>query len=454
MVDIGLALSALSKRAAMRGRERWAGPELGAFQARELRRLREYAYARSPFYQTFHKGLFEAPLHELPVITKAMLMDRFDDLATDRAIRLDAVKAYVAERRPDERYLGRYWVNSTSGTSGHPGLFLADRDEWSTELATALRAFEWAGLRLSPFRRTKIAQVTSTNPSHLSMQGGRDMANWWMPTLLMDASEPLASMVERLNAQGPEMLWAYASILHLLADEQLAGRLKIAPRTVVSASELLTEGTRRRAVSAWGEVIFDTYATTDCGGLGAECDRHRGMHLLEDLAIIEVVDRDNRPVAPGVFGDKLLVTVLASRTQPLIRYELEDSLRLGAAPCPCGRPFRLIEAVQGRVEERLSFPAVAGGEVAVHPNVFSNILDTLAISGWQVVQDRDGLHVLLAGVSGALDDAALAETLSRALAEQGAVSPPIDVRRVASIPQSASGKTPLVKSDLVRAAPR
>ncbi len=158
-----------------------------------------------------------------------------------------------------------------------------------------MRAFENAGLRLSPLHRARIAQITSTNPSHLSTQGGRSMANWWMPTLLLDANEPLASMVERLNDWRPEMLWAYASIIHVLADEQRAGRLKIAPRSVLSASELLTPGIRQRAVEAWGEVVFDTYATTDCGGIGAECDQHRGLHLQEDSGD----HRGCRPVRTG-----------------------------------------------------------------------------------------------------------------------------------------------------------
>jgi phenylacetate-CoA ligase len=448
MADLELMLSALWKRPPMRARERWTRQHLEAYQARELRALRDYACAHSPFYREFHKGLYEAPLQNLPVLTKSILMDHFDDLATDRAIHLGEVKAYVEDRRGDERFLGRYWVNSTSGTSGHPGLFVVNRDEWSMELATAIRAFESAGLKLNLARRTRIAQITSTNPSHLSMQGGRDMANWWMPTLLMAASEPLASMVERLNAWRPEMLWAYASIIHLLADEQIAGRLKIAPHTVLSASELLTQGIRRRAVAAWGDVVFDTYATTDCGGIGAECDQHSGMHLQEDVSIIEVVDRDNQPVEPGVFGDKLLVTVLGSRTLPLIRYELEDSVRLARSMCPCGRPFRLIDAVRGRVEESLSFPAAAGGVVTVHPIVFSNIMDTLPVSGWQVLQDADGLHVLLCGISGALDEEKLARSVRDALKSQGVANPVVEIERVASIPQTTAGKTPLVRSIL------
>jgi phenylacetate-CoA ligase len=448
MSDPGLILATLLKRRGLAGHERWTRARLEGFQTEALKALRQHAYARSPFYRAFHRGLEDAPLEALPTLSKAEMMDRFDDVVTDRDIRLADVKAFMAQKDPGERYLGRYWVTSTSGTSGHPGLFLVDRDEWSLELATAVRAFDWAGLRLSPTHRVRVAQITSTNPSHLSTQGGRSMANWWMPTLILDASEPLASTVTRLNAWRPEMLWAYASIIHVLAEEQLAGRLAIAPSSVLSASELLSEGVRERARRAWGDCLFDTYATTDCGGIGAECDRHQGLHLMEDLSIIEVVDAENRPVAPGVFGEKMLVTVLAGRTQPLIRYELDDSVRLAAAPCACGRPFRLIDAIQGRVEEVLSFAAAGRGQIALHPIVFANIMDQLPLASWQVLQDETGLHLLLAGVAAPLDDAALATKVGETLVTHGAAPPHIQVQRVDAIPKSPSGKTPLVRSTL------
>jgi phenylacetate-CoA ligase len=450
MRDPGLILETLIKRRGLAGHEHWRRARLETFQAEALAALRAHAYARSPFYRDFHRGLESAPLEALPSLSKAEMMDRFDDVVTDREVRLAEVRAFLAERGPGERYLGRYWITSTSGTSGHPGLFLVDREEWSLELATALRAFDWAGLRLGLTHRARVAQITSTNPSNLSTLGGRSMANWWMPTLILDASEPLPSVVERLNAWRPQMLWAYASIIHALAEEQLAGRLRIAPRSVLSASELLTEGVRERARTAWGEAPFDTYATTDCGGVGAECDRHKGLHLMEDLSIIEVVDGDNRPAPPGVFGAKVLVTVLGRRTQPLIRYELDDSLRLAGEPCPCGRPFRLIDAIQGRIEEALAFTSADGGVVIIHPVTFSNIMDQLPVASWQVIQDEAGLHLLLAGVDAPLDDSALASEVAQALADHGVQRPSIDVQRVDAIPKSASGKTPLVLSRLAK----
>jgi phenylacetate-CoA ligase len=447
IMDLRMMLELLSKRRQLRAQEHWTREQLEAHQTQALRLVREYAYTYSPFYQRFHKGLYDAPLQDLPVLTKALLMEHFDDLVTDRAIHLQDVKAYVANRRGDERFLGRYWVNATSGSSGHPGLFLVNRAEWLTMLASAFRAFEGAGIKITLTHRVKMAQIASTTPFHMSMQGGTTAQNWWLPIMNLAASERVETLVERLNAWQPDVILAYASLLRILADEQLAGRLQIAPRTVISGSEVLTQETRHRVVQAWGEVLFDMYGATECG-LAAECDQHRGMHLMEDLVIVEVVDQDNRPVPPGVYGDKLLITVLFKRTQPLIRYEMSDSVRLSPDPCPCVRPFALIDDTQGRVEEVLSFPGRAGGSVNVQPLVFNRIMDTLPVSGWQVAQETDGLHVLLSGVRGELDDAALAETVRQALAKQEVVIPPVGVQRVTSIPKSATGKAPLIKSNL------
>ena len=447
-MTIGMILELLSARRRLQVRERWTRQRLESYQTESLCRLRQYAYTHSPFYQQFHKRLYEAPLCDLPVLGKAMLMDHFDDLVTDRAVHLPEVKSYVASQQPDERFLGRYWVQSTSGTSGLPGLFMYNRSEWLAMLAAALCAFEAAGASFRFTHRTKMAQITSTNPSHMSAQGATTMGNWWMPVMLLSASEPLTAMVERLNAYQPEVLLAYASILRILADEQSDGRLRITPRTVISGSEVLTKETRHRAVSAWGDVLFDMYGTTDCGGIAGECNQHRGMHLQEDLAIIEVVDSDNRPVPTGEYGDKVLVTVFGSHTQPLIRYELDDSLRLLPDRCPCGRPFKLIGDVQGRVHEVLVFPGMAGGTVKVHPIIFHNIMDTLPVRGWQVVQETDCLHLLLADVRGTVNESELVDVVRQALKKQEAVVPPVAVQRVNAIPQASSGKTQLVKSKL------
>src|SRR6266487_6791314 len=334
-MDMQIILSVLAEMRQFRYRDHWTRQQLESYQVDALRSLREYSYAHSPFYQQLHQGLYNAPLHELPVLTKAMLMEHFDELVTDRAIRLEEVKEHMRDLTGDERFLGRYWVNATSGSSGHPGIFLFNRAEWITVLGSFARAREWGGVKLDLTHRVKTATVASTSAFHMSTRVNATAHSWWMPEIRLAASEPKDSIVERLGAWQPEVLIAYASMMRILADEQLAGRLQIRPHAVFTSSELLTEETRRRIVQAWGERLFNQYAATECGSLAAECDHHRGMHLMEDLVIVEVVDQNNRPVSPGVYGDKLLITVLGSRTQPLIRYELSDSIRLAVSPCPC-----------------------------------------------------------------------------------------------------------------------
>jgi len=436
----------LAERRRLRAREHWTRKALEDHQADALRLVREYAYTHSPFYQRFHQGLYDTPLTELPVLTKGMVMDHFDDLVTDRAIHLQDIRAYMSTGRADKRFLGRYWVHVTSGSSGHPGVFLVNRVERTTSMASASRLFEWKGIKISPTHRVKTATIASTAPFHLSAQRASTFWRALMPRIQLAASEKVSTLVERLNVWQPELLTCYPSVIRILADEQLAGRLQIAPRAVLSASEVLTKETRRRAEQAWGDVLLNTYVATECA-LGAECNEHR-MHLLEDLTIVEVVDQDNRPVPPGTYGDKLLITTLFKYTQPLIRYEMSDSVCLSPDSCPCGRPFRLVEDIQGRVEDVLSFVGEAGGSVMIHPVVFDRIMDMLPVSGWQVVQEADGLLVLLSGVHGPLDDAAVASNVTQALAKQEVVIPSVKVQRVPRIPQSAGGKTPLIKPNL------
>ena len=131
-MNIPIFLGPLSEMRQLRQRDHWTRQQLETHQSQALHHLREYVYANSPFYQRFHQGLTDRPLHELPMLTKAMMMEHFDELVTDRAIRLKDVQAHQAHLHGDERFLGRYWVNATSGSTGHPGLFLFNCAEWIT----------------------------------------------------------------------------------------------------------------------------------------------------------------------------------------------------------------------------------------------------------------------------------------------------------------------------------
>jgi phenylacetate-CoA ligase len=443
-----IILKVLALRHRLRQRDRWTRGQLEEHQGRALHRLREHAYAHSPFYGRFHRGFTDRPLGELPVLTKEMVMEHFNEFVTDPTVRLADVEAHLAILSGGDELLGgRYRVASTSGSTGRRGLFLWEADEWATVLTSYNRSFDWAGVGAGLTHRTRMAVVSSTTPWHQSARVGASVHSPWVPTLRLDSGDPLESIVERLNAFQPKVLVAYASMAHLLAEEQLAGRLRISPGFVFASSEVFTEQARRRVEEAWGEKPFEVYAATEPAGIASECEQHRGMHLFEDLVITEVVDENNKPVPPGTYGEKVLVTVLFSRTMPLIRYEMSDSVRPASSPhCPCGRPFALIDGIQGREEDVLRFPARSGGKVSVQPIVFHRVMDAVPAGGWQVAQGPEGLTVLLSGVRGGFADAALIDSLQRELEAQGAIVPPVKVSRVPDIPRTTVGKAPLIKA--------
>jgi phenylacetate-CoA ligase len=73
------------------------------------------------------------------------------------------------------------------------------------------------------------------------------------------------------------------------------------------------------------------YANTE-GLWGLECERHEGIHLFEDAALLENVNEDGCPVPPGEPGARLLITSLYNMVQPVIRLEVTMSSRSNPGP--------------------------------------------------------------------------------------------------------------------------
>lgn len=442
-MNLALVARMLLVRRTLLAHDRWNRARLEDHRREALAAVRAHAVAASPFYRELHKGLADAPLEALPIVTKTMLMGRFDELATDRAIRREAVEAHLATLRGDERYLGRYWVNATSGTTGQPGLFLFDAAEWATTIAAFARANEWAGAGFRLGTRRKIAVVATTAPWAMSARTGATVPSWWTPTLRLDARTPLPELARALEAWAPDTLIGYASIVTALANERMAGRLAISPKTVFSASEVLSPAMRALVEAAWPGALFEAYAVTECGQLAGECRAHRGLHLAEDLTVLEVVDAAGRAVPPGTWGARTLVTSLFNRTQPLIRYEVSDSLMAAPdEPCPCGLPYRRLVAIQGRREDALELPAAAGGHVFFPPASLFGALADVPAGAWQLVREADGLVVRVAAPLEGATQERLAEALGAAIAAQGALAPRITVQSGAMLERNPSGKIP------------
>ena len=447
-MDVRIVSRVLFLRAAWRRRDHWDATKIAAHQDRALQELRRAAYAGSEFYRRHHAGLQEAPFDQLPPVTKADLMSHFDEAVTTPDLKLADVeqhlRALAAENGdPGVPWRGRWWAAATAGTAGPRGTFIWNRSEWATVLASYARANDWAGITAGLGRPLKVALVTSRVPTHQSAVVGASLRSGLVPTLRLDVTAPMGETVAALNRFQPRALVGYASALHPLALEQLAGRLKMSPQAVMSASEVLTPPAAQELAKAWGSAPVDVYAATETAGIASPCV-YRNRHLYEDLLIVEPVDRDGSPVPRGTTGARVLVTVLFSRTLPLIRYEMSDTVRLGGRGCPCGRSFTLLEDIEGRIEDVLDMQGSAG-PVRVHPIVFHHVLDQAAAGGWQVVQEPARLRVLLAGLAAGNSPQAVQAAVAGALRAAGVVGTPVDVDVVSQLERTPSGKAPFVR---------
>src|SRR5262245_50568971 len=427
----------------------WPREQLIQFQHEQLRKLLRHAVSASPYYRDLIGDLVarDAPLQEFPVMTKALLIANFDRIVTNKRLTRALVEQHLSSAQVGAALLGDYFVLATGGTTGERGIFVYDQAGWGLAVGNLLR-FQRAG---GVIPTTRTIYIGAPSPIHLSNRLYAQLRAGHAAAPHLAVTTPLAEVVAALNAHQPELLSTYPSFLRRLAEEQRAGRLKIAPRLLRSVAEPLTPVVRELARSVWNAPVINGYAATEVGVLGQECEQIAGMHLAEDLFLMEVVDQTNRPVSPGVQGAKILVTPFTNYVLPVIRYELSDLVTMADGPCQCGSPFACIANIQGRREETLRIPTASGTCVDVHAGRLETpLLHIAGIRQYQFAQLDDGILtriVLAAGCDSAEIRAAIEQAIRTALAPLGAGIPRVDVEIVDQIERAGSAaKEKLVAS--------
>ena len=366
-----------------------------AIEQRQRARLAElvaFARANSRYYRDLYEDVPERvdDPSSLPITGKKALMARFDDRVTDPHVRLEQVRAFVGDPNLiGERFLGKYTVATTSGTTGSPGLFLMDGRSMAV---TGALAFRMLSAWLEPrdlvrilAGRGRLALVNATGGHFASaVAAARLRGRRGERVQVLPVRTPLREMVAELNRFRPALLAPYASVGALLASEQESRRLRIYPVLVILSAEGLPPGEFDRISRAFAAKVRDSYAATECPFLSYRCE-HGWLHVNSDWAVLEPVDADYRPVPPGEQSHTVLVSNLANRVQPILRYDLGDSVLGRPDACPCGNPLPAIR-VKGRTADVLKFPAEAG-EVAIAPLAFVTVLDGVpGIQLFQVLQ--------------------------------------------------------------------
>jgi phenylacetate-CoA ligase len=291
-------------------------PKLLARQAERLQQAVARAHEASGF---FRRHLDAAGVRPSDVNTPA-------DLKAVPPVRKGDLRDNEAARPPIGDYRcvgldGAVRLATSTGTTGRATFTLWTAADLRLDYELAARAHWRAGLRPGQV-------VVTAHPGYLN--GGQAMtagAYEHMGVLPISVGPPEsiehAERVLRTLEGIPIDHWRVFPAA--LARFREAAARSNSP-VVLPDAETVGPHTQHEKLSAGQECI--SY-------LGSACAPGRGSHIAEDFALVEILDvRSGEPVPDGSRGT-MVVTSLG-RDNPMIRYDLEDIVRVESGPCPCG----------------------------------------------------------------------------------------------------------------------
>lgn len=333
--------------------ERASAEEITAYQERRLRMLVRLAAARSPFYRDWfaESGVDPASIRTLADLQLLPLLERGDLMEHKERFR-------VYPRRT-------MWEAGSSGTSGRVVKVYRTPGSSAFEISALERQWGWFGV---PSRSRRILlrahdpDTDGTGALTRVVPGARQLA---VSSYRLDQLD-MARLLEEMRSFKPQAIEGWPSSITLLAS-RLAELGETLPVTaVITSSEVMTAEQEALMREVFVGPVVDHYGQTERVTMAGRCEAG-GYHLFPDYGITERI-----PVAGDSRRWEIVGTPLHNWGFPLFRYRTGDEV--GPAPdgpCPCGRAFGLLGAVDGRVED--AFTAADGHVIPLPATVVDDL---------------------------------------------------------------------------------
>ncbi len=420
-------------REALEASQWWPAERLEALQLERLRLLLQHAGQHVPYYRAlFARVGFDAghiaslaDLRRLPLLTKSDIRADPESLKSDQATGLAR--------------------SNTGGSSGEPLVFYMGKERVSHDVAAKWRATRWWGVDIGD---PEI--VVWGSPVEL---GAQDRVRWMrdraLRTRLLPAFEmsdaKLDAFVETIRATHPKMLFGYPSALaHIARHAQARGVSMegLGIRVAFVTSERLYDDQRTAIESTFGCPVANGYGGRDAGFIAHQCPAG-GMHITAEDIIVETIDSEGQPVAAGEPGE-IVVTHLATRDFPFVRYRTGDVGILDTAQCACGRGLPTLREIQGRTTD---FVVASDGTVMHGLALIYVIRDLPGIESFKIIQETlTSTRVLV--VPGAGFGPQLADAIVGGFKRRLGNDVDVRVEQVAQIAAERSGKMRYVVSNV------
>lgn len=299
-------------------------------------------------------------------------------------IQRETIRSHRFEMRTNQPC--RLLAKATGGSSGEPLQF--DLDTGSNDRRTAMmhRGYGWAGGAPG----TKQLYIWG-GPLHSVPRLKR-----WKQALharierhkvlncFEFTEERMRGHFETYNRYRPEVVVAYTNPVYefarFLSERKL---VPAAPRAIIVGAEKLHDFQRVLIEKVFQSPVFETYGSREFMLIGAECERHEGLHLSQENLLVEILNDDGQATPPGGEGN-VVITDLFNYGMPFIRYVNGDRAVAGWKTCSCGRGLPLLTQVTGRRLDTLETPDGRKVPGEFFPHL---IKEFPAIRRFQVVQN-------------------------------------------------------------------
>ena len=313
---------------------------LEEMQLKELKHFLQDIKIHVPYYQQlFDKLGFEPQdieslqdLQQLPLTTKTVIRENTDVLKADDAVGLSRF--------------------NTGGSSGEPLIFYIGKKRVSHDVAAKWRATRWWGVDIGdPEIVVWGSPIELGAQDKLRMVRDKLLRTYLLPAFEM-SSEKVAGFIDEIQRIKPKMLFGYPSALaHIASQAEKTGEKldNLGIKVAFVTSEKLYDHQRQMIERVFVCPVANGYGGRDAGFIAHECPEGN-MHITAEDIIVEIVDSKGLVLPKGESGE-IVVTHLATRDFPFIRYRTGDVGVLGTENCACGRGLPILKEIQGRTSD-------------------------------------------------------------------------------------------------------
>lgn len=317
-------------------------------QDKKIKNLLRYAKENSAYYSKLIPD--DLDITKIKSTSKADVIDHFDDIVTDKRISINDIKKEIfADAKSCSLLDGKYSVTMTSGSTGNPTIIIQDEN---FQITTSVTSF---------FRhlngKIPIVFIGGNAPVDIGIEminKNKKISGLINNKVhIVDLTKEIGELEKELRKIGPSLVIGYTGTLTALSSRLINCGLTIKEKMVIVSGEYCSNSDKSLIKQAFnGCDVRILYGCTEGGSMACEC-KYGHLHIAQDIVKLEPVDENNNVLPYGQKSDKVLLTNLLNYVQPIIRYEISDSITVHNG-CPCGCKDDWIE-IEGRSDENIIF---------------------------------------------------------------------------------------------------